>query len=494
MGVYAHGKNVVEMPFLDFAPDLAYNAPVSGKGITLIDMDNAQPTTKGYQALNSPQALAGPALETVLGSTLAYFSNGAIQVFTGGPTHLYRWDGPHYTPVSGALVANDRWRFTQFGDDLIAINPGAPVGTNPAPVIHPQVYNHPGTSGGFVPLSSVPSAVGAPPDNPTCLCAVNGQVLMFKGNTWYCSGLGTDIIWTPDIQTQAGTGIFYDYPGTVVACAPIFRNCVVFKQTCTYLMNYVGGYPVWSNQLISDETGTWCQESVVVLPDSVAFLGSDDFYTCSGYTPQRIPNNFKEWFWDVADPTKFNLMQSRYDVTHGIAYWYFVTKSPPFPDVCDRWVAWNPRTGRWATGYLAQGAFSVPYPNQQPGWLSGLFFNQAQVLNGWSASPSTMRLSTGYFGSSNGFSQVMRVRPIYYVAPDSATVLPYHVTNLGDPDVNGPMTFLNQKDGWYYLRQTDRWHRFQIQTDGPDDIPGAGAQTGAEISALALDIRDSGWR
>jgi hypothetical protein len=485
MGVYNHGQGVVELPFLDFAPDLAYDTSNLQNAIALVDMNNAMPTVKGYQCLNSPAPIAIACPGAVLGSTLGFFSNGAVINFAGTSASLYRLDTYNTWTNVGNVPANGRWRFAQFGDDIIAVNGGSPLGyptvTTPAQV---SSWAAP-----FTPLG------GSPPNNANCLCSVNGQVLMFgPTDGWACSALGTDNNWTPNIQTQAGSGILYDYPGNIVACAPIFRNVVAFKQSATWLGSYAGGYAVWSWQLISDLTGTWCQESVVIMPDSVAFLGNDDFYVCSGYTPQRIPNSIKEWFFDVADPTQFTNMLSRYDATHGICYWYWVSKTPPHPGVPDRWVAWNPRTGRWGTGYLSQGAFSVPYPNQQPGWLGGIFYDANYIPNTWTGTPGTMYLTTGYFGNPNNYSQCMRVKPIYYVEPASATVQPYHVVNLGDPDITGPTTFLNPTDGWFYFRQTDRWHKFTVTTTGPNIPPTTVSQTGCEISAIALEMRQSGWR
>lgn len=500
MGDYGHGTSAIELPLIDFAPDLAYNASVNARGVVLIDMDGAMPTTKGYQCLNSLEAYAeapspatgAPAPEDVLGSTVTYFSNGVAKIYFGGPTQLWRLDGNSWVSVGSGFNTKARWRFAQWGDDVIAVNSGggadgAPVTPHP-PIVAPLVAH--GATGTFAPLA------GGPPTNATTVVSVNGQVMMFSGADWYCSALDTDSDWTPDVQTQAGHGPLYDFPGSVVAAVPLFRNVVVFKETATWLFTYVGGRAVWSNQPISNLTGTWCQESVIVLPDKIAFVGRDDFYTCSGYTPQHIPNNLKEWFFDIADPTAFRFMLSRYDETHGICYWYFVSRTPPLFQVPDRWIGWNSRTGKWAAGYLdeTEGAISVPFPNQQPGILTGLIFQSDRVLRSWTGAPGAARYDTGYFGVAGTFTQAMRAKPVYYVEPERATLLPWHTRTLGGADINGGTTFLNQRDGWYYFRQYDRWHRIQIMTVGPNIKPTTVSQTGCEISALAMDWRPGGWR
>ena len=184
-------------------------------------------------------------------------------------------------------------------------------------------------------------------------------------------------------------------------------------------------------------------------------------------------------------------MLSRYDAIHSICYWYFVSKIPPLTQIPDRYVAWNARTGRWASGYLT--TYSVPYPNMQPGVLTGLYFDQNMTLNSWTGAPTTMMLATSYFGTPNLHSQCMRFKPIYYVGPQSCTVQPFHVTTLGTSDTPGPIAYLNPKDGWYYFRQYDRWHRFVISLVGPGTIQ-PNVQLGAEISAVALELRPAGWR
>ena len=487
MATYNHGQAVEEHQVQDFAPDLAFDISPQG-GVVFLDMDQAVPTVKGYQALNQPVpwAVGAPAPEPVLGSTLAYYSNGWVVPFFGGRKHLYGpagtwrvWDTLPTTPHGLAItdlgfnVDGHRWRFAQFGDDLLAVN---------GSIKNPQVSKF---AGAFTDLQ------GNPPANASIVLSVNAQVFMFAGTNWFCSALLTDNDWTPNVQTQAGSGSLYDFPGPIVAATPIFRNVIVFKQLATWLGSYVGGYPVWSWQLISDSTGTWCQESVIPMPDSVAFVGTDDFYVTSGYTPQRIPNNLKEWFFELADPNQLSQMLSRYDAVHSICYWYFVSKQTPYVGVPDRYVAWNSRTGRWATGYTV--VTSVPYPNMQPGMFTGLFFDYNLVLNTWAGQPSAMQLTTSYFGNPNLFSQVMRFKPIYYVAPEFATVIPYHTTTLGQPDIQGPNTFYNAKDGWFYFRQYDRWHKFQINLSGPGVIQ-PNVLTGAEISAVALELRPGGWR
>lgn len=478
MGKYARFQSVEEHEIKDYAPDLTGDASTSG-GVVLWDMDQSVPTVKGYQALNSAQPyVAGALSEIPLGATIGQFSTPAFQLYAGGANHLWRRNNAHTAWIQsdslggGSFGATTPWRFTQFNDDVIAVN---------ASIGNPQVTN--GATTNFGNLG------GSPPANAGIVLAINGQVLMFAGANWYASALGTDNNWTPNIQTQAGSATLYDFPGSITAAAPLYRNAVVFKQGAAWLGNYIGGSAVWSFQLISDFTGTWCQESVVPLPDSVVFIGLDDFYQTSGYTPQRIPNNLKEWFFDTADPQHLGTMQSRYDPFTSVVYWYFVSINTPIFNTPDRYVCWNTRTGRWGSGYLVTPC--VPSPNTRGIIYTGLYFDTTNTLQSWTGAPGGMMLATAYFGTEGLYSQLMRVKPQYYVAPTTATVDTYHVKSIGQQDVAGPVTVLGS-DGWYYTRQYDCFHRFQINTVGP--TASAEPMVGAEVSAILTDFRPGGLR
>jgi hypothetical protein len=466
-------SKAIQLSIGDFAPD---SDPRSDS--IILDADGAVPTMKGLQALNIAQPfIAGSLPEVPNGAAVTIYSNGAYQYWAGGVMHLWRAFGNIWVQADslgiGSFGATTRWRFAQFNDDLIAVAGG----------VAPQVEN--GSTGIFGNLG------GSPPVGATNVVVVNGQVLMFQGPNWFCSALATDNNWAPNIQTQAGAGTLYDYPGSVVAAAPIFRNVIVCKGLATWLGSYVGGQAVWSFQLISDQTGAWSQESMVPLPDGVAWLGSDDFYVCQGYTPQRIPNNLKEWFFDVADPMFLQNSQGRYDPYNAVIWWYFVSKGTPTAGVCDRWINYNTRSQHWSTGYTIVPC--VPAPNTQPGLVLGFFFDTNNLLNSYTGLPGSMRMLTGYHGEDAFMTQLMGVRPEYNIAPTTASILPFHTPILGTPDIAGA-PLIKSGNGWYHGRQTDRYHRVLFTMQGSASAITASTDVGAEISGLSFRFRQGGRR
>ena len=459
----------VEVPFDDFAPD----KPITSPGI-ILDAHDYVPTIKGYKARNSPALYAAALGGTPLGAYVALYADGTTSVIVGTATHLYRLILGVWTPIdtTGPFAATHPWNFAQFGDDVIAVNPD---------VAQPQVAN--GAAGTFANLG------GTPPTNPTTVISVSGFAVMYKLNEWFNSSAGTDTGWTPNVQTQSGSGFLYDYPGNIVAASPFFRNQIVWKKQAMWLLSYVGGTQVWSSELISVGTGTWSQSCVVGLPEAVAFLGTDDFYISQGYAPSRIPNNLKEWFFDVSiyrdpttnEPTFLGNTQSWFDPVESVAYWHYVSASNANSNLPDQYVAWNTRNNRWSHGYLNT---NLVVNNTQPGITTGLYFDTANVLRTWTGTPGNCSILTGFQGDPDNLTQLQRVRGTYNqnFYPTSQNLIPLSAYILGQAPTVGTPGTLGQ-DAWFNLRQTNRYHQVQLSTVGA-----------SEIQALAYEMRVSGVR
>ena len=101
----------------DFAPD---NPSVDPS--LVLDMTGAVPRQGGYSAHNAPTPYASALPETPLGGYVAMYGDGTVSVLAAGPTHIYRWNGSTWNVAGGPYVVAQRWRFTQFNDDVIAFN------------------------------------------------------------------------------------------------------------------------------------------------------------------------------------------------------------------------------------------------------------------------------------------------------------------------------------------------------------------------------------
>jgi hypothetical protein len=450
----------------DYAPDYPSITP----GL-ILDMAGALPTIAGYRARNAAAQYAPALPETPLGGYVALYSDGSLSVLAAGALHIYRLTAGAWViaDTTGPFNATEPWNFTQFNDDVIAFN---------GSITHTQVAA--GVGGTFVNLG------GSPPNNMFTGISVGGVLVGYVGPSWANSAAGTDDNWTPNVQTQAGSGTLYDYPGNVVAAASFFRMQIVFKPASMYILSYIGQDTIWQNQLASNATGTWGQGCVVVGPEAVYFIGNDDFWLTQGYAPTRMqglngPNGVKQWFFrnvyrDVnGNPIYLANTCGWYDPENAVVNWHWVSNQAPYLGVPDRILSFNVRNNRWAADYI-NARYVIP--NTQPGLTSGLYFDTNNVLQSFNTTPTTMGLLTGYMGDSSNMTALLKAKPIYMASesnqiglPVTEQLTPLSVYVLGDTDtVGNPGTLA--ADGYYYFRDTNKYHRLHQVTTGPTEITG----------------------
>lgn len=456
----------IDVKIGDFAPDFPSVDPS-----LILDMVGAIPTIAGYRARNAPAPYAPALPEAPLGGYVAFYADGSLSVLAAGANHIYRLVAGAWViaDTTGPFAATQPWNFVQFNDDVIAFNGSIQL---------PQVAA--GVGGTFAALG------GSPPFNMSTGISVGGVLVGYVGPAWANSAAGTDNNWIPNVQTQAGQGTLYDYPGNIIAAAGFFRMQIVFKPASMYILNYIGQDTIWQNQLASNTTGTWGQGCVVIGPEAVYFIGNDDFWVTQGYAPTRMqgvngPNGVKEWFFrniyrDASNnPIYLKNTQGWYDPENAVVNWYWVSNAAPYPGVPDRVLSYNVRSNRWATDYLNA---KLVISNTQPGLTSGLFFDVNNVLQSWSGAPTTQGLLTGYYGDSSNMSQLLKAKPIYLGSesgqiglPTSEQLTPLSVYVMGDTDRVGDPGVL-AADGFYYLRDSNKYHRLHLVTQGPCEVVG----------------------
>jgi hypothetical protein len=456
-----------EVPLGSFSPDSSPTDP----GI-LLDMQNAQPTIKGFRAMPSPVAFGAALPANHNGSIEAFYSTGASSLIAGTTTHLYRYiSGVPVEAAGGHLFAvTTRWRFFQFGDHVIA----TAVGTVP--------YVAAGSSGVFAPLG------GSPPSDATTGVTVLGTPFLFQGPNWNAGAAGVDNNWVPNIQTLANNGTLYDIPGAIIGAVPFYGNVIAFKQNSAFLGSFVGPPNSWSWQLISAMTGAWNQESIITLSDQVVFIGSDDFYTTSGSVPQRIPSRCSEWFFNNVSMPDIASTYGTYDESEGIAYWFFVSNNAPIAGTPDLFISYNLRAQRWGKGHI--NLRGVPYPPTNAPASALTYFDLNNVPQQLSGPKAAMSLLTGYMGDGDRFTTLYRWRGKYNLGNPSGPVYPlgqnlaaFRSNNLGRPPVPSPEPPALGHDGWFNMRSTARYHQVSLATTGD-----------CEIASFRFEARVAGTR
>jgi hypothetical protein len=460
MAVFKSGQAQSVM-LRDFSPDLPPNSP----GI-ILDAINAIPTLSGFRPMNNLTAIGDPLPNRPAGAIFAYYSNDTTALFaacTTGSGILWRQLNTNtgvWQVLSGPTVNPPvPVRFTQFGDDVLMVGN------------FDHVYYMPNRTNNITALTQSPAQ--------QTVIAVAGLQAMAFGNSnppiqWNCSGAGDDTAWTPSVATLANNGPLADAPGPIVAAVPLYRNIVAFKKNVAFLGTQSGAPFSWSWQLISPQTGTWSQGCAVQIPDGVAFIGMDDFYVVTGYAPQRLPNNVKQWFFRTCDMNYITATLGWFDETNSCVWWHFVSVNAPAPPTCDMYVSYNLRSHRWCVGH--QDVSMVPYLQMAPGAVPNpsnpaIIFDGNFVPKAFTGGPGGMSLTTGFYGDNGRLSQLMKLRPLYIDYPDSASVTPIHCNDLGQPGiVDNNMT--QDHNGAFYGRQYARWHQWIHATKGDCEVTG----------------------
>jgi len=116
--------------------------------------------------------------------------------------------------------------------------------------------------------------------------------------------------------------------------------------------------------------------------------------------------------------------------------------------------------------YLQMTPGGVPNPSVPSVVIDGHFVPKA-----FTGGPGGMSLTTGFYGDNSRLSQLMKIRPLYLDYPDSASILPIHANDLGQPGIvdNQMMVF---NDGAFYGRQYARWHQWIHSTKGNCEVVG----------------------
>jgi hypothetical protein len=264
------------------------------------------------------------AVSTVTTNTFTYSSSGTdivSGVDTGTVTFTYT------TPL------DQRWRFTQFGNVIIAANGGNRL----------QGYNL-NTSNTFQDL-----AADAPASRYITVVrdfVVSGYVGADFPNRVQWSALGDESSWTNSATTQAD---FQDIPdGGAVVGVTGGEFGLVFLDRSIHRMSYVGSPLVFQFDNISRNLGCYEANSIIQYGGTSFFLASDGFYACDGQQVIPIGNEkVNRYFYNDADEGLLNLMSVAVDPFRKLIIWSYASTSSAVPD---KLLIFNFQTNTWSSG------------------------------------------------------------------------------------------------------------------------------------------------
>lgn len=289
---------------------------------------NVIPYTEGsYGPFNSLAPYSAPLSGTALGAISVEDSAGAVSVFAGTATNLYRMPGVStvWNDVSGgayATPAGEYWRFCQFKNDIIATNFSAPV----------QSYIL-GTSATFSALSA-----GAPTAR---YCAIIKSFLFLANTNDPVGGLAPFRTWWSaendptsfpapgSAQAQQFMSDYNDLAGAQGAITGLVGNLgsadgALFFERAIYRIIFTGPPDIFDFLPAEGVRGCRAPNSIVQMGALVYYRGEDDFYVFDGATSQGIAfGKVNKWFTANVNPVYPLELIGAADVANQTIVWIF---------------------------------------------------------------------------------------------------------------------------------------------------------------------------
>lgn len=347
----------------------------------------------------------------------------AHHIYAGESTKLWELEGFTFTDRSrvggyGPAGESTRWRFTSYGDRLIAVN-----GSD-----EPQYIDMSTAATAFDDLAGSPPAANfvASFIEFVVLGALATSSMSIK---W--SGFADSEQWTPG-TSQSDEQEFAD-GGKITGLASL-DVLYIFQENAIRRMNYVGGPTIMQIDKIVDGIGCIEPNSLVQWGTMFFFLSEDGFYAFDGQ--QVIPigvGKFDRWFIANSNRSLWNRMSSAINPTEKLVAWAYCSSDnlSGTPDyiLIYNWASKMASVVPYTTEFIVSAAslgISIDDYNEDidamtisfddPFFLGGARyfggFSSAHKLGTFSGSAVAATLETGDFALAQGPATVEWLRPI----------------------------------------------------------------------------------
>lgn len=431
---------------------------------------NCYPRAVGYGPFPSEQDYSDAASADLNNVVAARSYDGSTAVFAGSGTKLFRLDASDMSldDVSATTYQDaPRWRFTQFGNKLIAGNEANTL----------QAYDLT-TTGNFANLAS---------DAPKAkyLTVVRDFVVTGYQSSYpfrvQWSGINNETTWAASGTTQAD---FQDIPdgGNVQGITGGEFGLVLLERSIVR-MSYVGTPLIFQFDNISRNLGCFEPNSVIQWQGVTYFLGDDGFYGCDGQSIVNIgAEKVNRFFFNSVREAKFDEMSAAVDPSKNLVIWGY-----PSTDLTYRILMYHIPTKRWSyaeTGinriassstptFTLEGLDTISGSIDALGssldsrlWIGGKLqlagVSGAKIIV-FSGAPKTATIDTSDIATDANQSMITLVKPIVdngsgSVAVDSRLVL--------NEQVSFPTVTAASSENRVGVRSYGKYHRVRLQPSG----------------------------
>jgi len=446
--------------------------------------ENVYSKAVGYGSIPTVVDYSASASENLNNVVAGKTTVGATLVFAGGSTKLFKLDAADLSLDNVSKSGNyttptdQRWRFTQFGNVIIAANGQAKL----------QGYN--------LNSSSLFADLSADAPDARYVTVVRDFVVSGHQTGYYnrvqWSALGDESSWANSATTQAD---YQDIPdgGSIVGVTG-GEFGLVFMDRAIHRMSYVGSPLVFQFDNISRNLGCYEANSIIQYGGTSFFLGDDGFYACDGQNIVPIGSEkVNRFFFDNVDEGTLYLMSVAVDPVKKLIIWAYASNSSATPDSL---LIYNFQTQKWTSGTTHVdkiASTSTPavtlegmdtYGNldtiltsfDSRLWLGGKLqlagVDGAKIVT-FSGANATAYLETGDIEVPGSTSAITMVKPIVDDGSGSVALLSRRL--LSESTVFGSQTAANSENR-VAVRGVGRYHRLQL------------TPTGSWTSAVGMDI------
>ena len=399
--------------------------------------------------------------------------DGVTKLFAAGRTKIYTVSGVGVVTEENTgytTGANDRFRFTQFGDRVIC--------TNNSEKLQSWVL---GSSSAFADLSaSAPVAkyITVVRDFVVCANTYSGGVQNQYKVQW--SALNDETDWTASVTTQSDSQEIPD-GGQIMGIRGGEFGLVLLERSI-HRMSYVGTPFIFQFDNISRNKGCMVSGSIAQYQGVTFFLSDDGFYMCDGQQVLPIGSEkVDRWFLDDVSEADYSTMSAAVDPVRKLIIWNYKSK-----DGSRKLIIFNFYTKKWtyaeANSDYISDASSASSTLEELDSLSAsidaletpldsiLFAGGKYFLGGtsgtkvvtYTGTPKIATLETGDI-EAGGQSLVSLARP--QVDKGSATVAVASRRLLSE-NVTFGTAVAATTDNRVSLRSSGKYHRIQVNPTG----------------------------
>lgn len=302
------------------------------------------PAANGYRSMPSFVEYSNAASNTILNIFAAKQNDGSVRLFAGDSGKLYLFNAvtSDLDDISKAgtpaydLASAERWKFVQFGDDVIA---SGGIGEEL------QKFTL-GTDSAFSDLS------GTPPKGDF-LAVVRDFVWVANVDTGsgrvpykaYWSGFNDPTSWTAGVDQSD----FQDIPDAGAITGMVGGEyCTILMERAIVRATYTGPPLIWQFDKVETARGCQVPGSVCNVGHTVFYLSDDGFYVFDGSKSQPIgAEKINSFFLNDFNVAFKDKMTSTVDPQEQIAVWSYVSNSA-IDETPDRLLIYNYALNRWS--------------------------------------------------------------------------------------------------------------------------------------------------